>query len=254
MKTGGKTAGAARRIARLAASVAILALGAACAIDVTDYTPFADDGTNTRVARDRDTDPFMTASIPQAQPARTAKADKDVPSSVVVARGDTLYAIARRHRTSVDRLASANAIPRPYRIRVGQRLAMPGTSAIAPAAAPVHSGAIRQTVQAPLKGGIRVGPGDTLYSLARRHKVDVNDLMAANAVTDPARIRPGQELMLPYQRTAALAPASPEHTGSIGRALPRRPAEDRRTSNNAAYSKVMSEFRVVPGQSILAPF
>ena len=254
MTTGGRTA--MRRSARLAASMAILALSAACAIDVTEYTPFANDGARTRVARDRDTDPFMTASIPQAQPARAAKADradKAVPSTVVVARGDTLYAIARRHRTSVDRIAEANAIPRPYRITVGQRLAMPDTTAIQPAAAQVRSGAIRQTVQAPIEGGIRVGGGDTLYSLARRHRVDVSDLMAANAIADPARIRPGQVLMLPYQRTASLV-ASPEHTGSIGAALPRRPVEDRRSGNNAAYSKVMSEFRVVPGQSILAPF
>jgi hypothetical protein len=58
--------------------------------------------------------------------------------------------------------------------------------------------------------------------------------------------------MLPYQRTAALVVS--EHTGSVPAAAARPPAEDRRTSVNAAYSKVMSDFRVVPGQSILAPF
>ena len=254
MTTGGITVGTAHRCARFAASVAILALAAACAIDVTEYTPFATGSGTTRVAHDRDTDPITTASIPPSRPARAAKTDRAVASTVVVARGDTLYAIARRHRTSVDRIAEANAIPRPYVIRPGQRLAVPGAApAIMPAAAPVHSGAIRQTVQAPIEGGIRVGDGDTLYSLARRHRVDVSDLMAANAIADPARIRPGQMLMLPYQRTASLV-ASPEHTGSIGTALPRRPVEDRRSGNNAAYSKVMTEFRVVPGQSILAPF
>ena len=252
MTTGGSTA-AAHRCARLAASVAIVALAAACAIDVTEYTPFATGSGTTRVAHDRDADPVTTAAIPPSRPARTAKADRAVASTVVVARGDTLYAIARRHRTSVDRIAAANAIPRPYVIRPGQRLAMPGAApAIMPAAAPVHSGAIRQTVQAPVKGGVVVGRGDTFYSIARRNRVDMADLMAANAIADPARIRPGQVLMLPYQRTAALAVS--EHTGSIRGPAARAPAEDRRSSVNAAYSKVMSDFRVVPGQSILAPF
>lgn len=257
MHTGGKTAGVARRCARLAACVAIVALSAACAIDVTEYTPFANDGVKTRVARDRETDPFMTASIPKAGPARASKADKAAQQTVVVARGDTLYGIARRHRTSVDRLAAANAIARPYTIRVGQRLAMPGSADIRPASAPVRSGAIRQTVQTPIEGGVRVGQGDTLYSIARRNHVDVNDLMTANAITDPARVKPGHVLILPYQRTASLADASPEYTGAIPKPAAkavRSPAEDRRTGTNAAYSKVMTDFRVVPGQSILAPF
>jgi LysM repeat protein len=254
MTTGGSTAGAAHRCARFAASVAIVALAAACAIDVTEYTPFATGSGTTRVAHDRDADPITTASIPPSQPARAAKADQAVASTVVVARGDTLYAIARRHRTSVDRIAEANAIPRPYVIRPGQRLAVPGaTAAIVPAAAPVRSGAIRRTVRAPIEGGVVVGRGDTLYSIARRNRVGMADLMAANAISDPARIRTGQVLMLPYQRTAALAAVS-EYTGSIPGAAARPPAEDRRSAANAAYSKVMSDFRVVPGQSILAPF
>jgi LysM repeat protein len=258
MTIGGSTADAAHRCARFAASVAIVALAAACAIDVTEYTPFATGSGTTRVAHDREADPITTASIttasiPPSRPARAAKADRAVASTVVVAHGDTLYAIARRHRTSVDRIAEANAIPRPYIIKPGQRLAVPGAApAIVPAAAPVHSGAIRQTVQVPIKGGVVVGRGDTLYSIARRNRVDMADLMAANAIADPARIRPGQVLMLPYQRTAALAVS--EHTGSIPRAAARPPAEDRRSGANAAYSKVMSDFRVVPGQSILAPF
>jgi LysM repeat protein len=253
MTTGGITAAAAHRCARFAASMAIVALAAACAIDVTEYTPFAAGSGTTRVAHDREADPITTASIPPSQPASAAKADRAVASTVVVARGDTLYAIARRHRTSVDRISEANAIPRPYVIRPGQRLAMPGAApAIMPAAAPVHSGAIRQTVQAPIEGGVVVGRGDTFYSIARRNRVDMADLMAANAIADPARIWPGQVLMLPYQRTAALAVS--EHTGSIPRTAARAPAEDRRSGVNAAYSKVMSDFRVVPGQSILAPF
>jgi hypothetical protein len=43
---------------------------------------------------------------------------------------------------------------------------------------------------------IQVRPGDTIYGLARRHGVGVNELMAANNLPD-ARIEVGQVLLLP---------------------------------------------------------
>jgi hypothetical protein len=43
---------------------------------------------------------------------------------------------------------------------------------------------------------IQVLPGDTIYGLARRYSVSVNELMAANNLPD-ARIEVGQVLLLP---------------------------------------------------------
>ena len=43
---------------------------------------------------------------------------------------------------------------------------------------------------------IEVRPGDTLYSLSRRHNVSVNDMMAANGLSSP-NLKPGQQLHLP---------------------------------------------------------
>jgi LysM repeat protein len=43
----------------------------------------------------------------------------------IVRRGDTLYSIARRYRTTVTAIAWANGIANPHRIWVGQRLVIP---------------------------------------------------------------------------------------------------------------------------------
>ena len=59
--------------------------------------------------------------------------------SVVVQRGDTLYALARRNNVAVTDLARWNGLPPPYTIYPGQRLALgpadgkSGTAAVTPA-------------------------------------------------------------------------------------------------------------------------
>lgn len=39
--------------------------------------------------------------------------------------------------------------------------------------------------------------GDTLYSVARKYKVSYDALVAANAIADPSKLRPGQKLLIP---------------------------------------------------------
>ena len=45
-----------------------------------------------------------------------------------IKKGDTLYSLAKRHKTSVSRLMAANGIKDPTKLRVGQRLTIPGKS------------------------------------------------------------------------------------------------------------------------------
>ena len=42
-----------------------------------------------------------------------------------------------------------------------------------------------------------VQPGDTLWSIATRHKISVEDLLRANGLTEEDTIRPGQPLRIP---------------------------------------------------------
>ena len=50
-------------------------------------------------------------------------------NSIVVQRGDSLYGIASRNRTSVRELAQANALSEPFRVHPGQRLRLPNAAA-----------------------------------------------------------------------------------------------------------------------------
>lgn len=47
---------------------------------------------------------------------------------------------------------------------------------------------------------VLVRPGDTVFEIARRHGVDLRDLMEANRLTPPFSIAPGQRLVLPKNR------------------------------------------------------
>ncbi|TWT04972.1 LysM peptidoglycan-binding domain-containing protein [Planomicrobium sp. CPCC 101079] len=99
-----------------------------------------------------------------------------------VKAGDTLYSIAKKHGVTVAALAKANKITNYNLIRVGQVLIIPSKNASPPPAATV-----KYTVKA----------GDTLYSIAKKHKVTVAKLAAANNITNYNLIRVGQVLTIP---------------------------------------------------------
>jgi len=112
---------------------------------------------------------------------------------VVVARGDTLGAIALANQVSVADLVSWNRGLDPDRIRVGQELR------------------IRRTGRATRRVTYVVQPGDMLGRIAQRHGVTVDQIRSWNRGLDPDRIRNGQEILLILE-----GPETPSE--SIGRA------------------------------------
>lgn len=102
----------------------------------------------------------------------------------IVQPGDTLFAIANRFGVSVQDIVRANNIADPNRISPGQRLVIPTPGAPSP---PPADGFREYIVQ----------PGDTLFSIANRFGVTVQDIVRANNIADPNRIFPGQRLVIP---------------------------------------------------------
>ena len=45
-----------------------------------------------------------------------------------IKKGDTLYSLAKRYKTSVTRLMATNGIKDPTKLKIGQRLSLPGSS------------------------------------------------------------------------------------------------------------------------------
>jgi murein DD-endopeptidase MepM/ murein hydrolase activator NlpD len=64
--------------------------------------------------------------------------------------------------------------------------------------------AVQPAKPIPSSGSIDVVQGDTLYSLARKHGVAVNELMTVNALASPS-LKPGQKLLLPANKSIARA-------------------------------------------------
>ncbi len=107
-------------------------------------------------------------------------------TTYTVKAGDTLYSIAKKYKLTVAALAKANNITNYNLIRVGQVLTIPGTSAPTPPPATT----VKYTVKA----------GDTLYSIASKHKTTVSAIASANNITNVNLISVGQVLNIPVKQ------------------------------------------------------
>ena len=144
---------------------------------------------------------------------------------VIVARGDTLYSIARANNTTVSELAKINSLNSPYTLKIGQKIDLKSDAPIAaiqpqktveqPVKVPdvKEQLSVKQTIE-PAKvvkstgvkpnntkrvavQEITVAPGDTLYSLSRKYQIPVNDLAVMNKISSPFTLSVGQKLKVP---------------------------------------------------------
>jgi murein DD-endopeptidase MepM/ murein hydrolase activator NlpD len=97
----------------------------------------------------------------------------------IVRAGDTLAEIARRHRVSIDALQRENGMREPL-LRPGDRLRIPNANTR-------DVPARRYTVRA----------GDTLARIARRHRIGVDDIRAANRMRGSDSLRVGEQIWVP---------------------------------------------------------
>ncbi len=115
----------------------------------------------------------------------------------VVRDGETLTSIANRYSVSMDALIAANNLKDPNAITVGQRLIIPGGSG--------GAGGQVQVPAQPSPGTYVVQRGDTLTGIAQKYGISLDQLMAANKITDPALIQIGQTLTIPDGSASASA-------------------------------------------------
>lgn len=125
-----------------------------------------------------------------------------------VKSGDSIGYIAKRFKVPTKDLLSLNKITNPNKIRIGQKLKLPGYVDLnAPAPARVRKAAPKAHKVAVASGNAYVvKSGDTLGHIAVAHKTTVKDLKAANSLTSD-KVHIGQKLALP-QGSAQTAPAA----------------------------------------------
>ena len=151
------------------------------------------------------------------------KADVD---EIVIAKGDTLYSIAKKYDTSVDELAKINSLKSPYTLSIGQKLRVRAGAVVQPKIAqPKIENVISEERVAQIKAQtatpekspdttnvseikpntvkrvdlqeIVVNRGDTLYSISRQYQIPVNDLAVMNKLSSPFTLSVGQKLKVP---------------------------------------------------------
>jgi LysM repeat protein len=146
-----------------------------------------------------------------------------------VVRGDTVYRIARRCRSSVVAIAEASRLGNPNRIEIGDVLAIPPRErsriVLVPSSVVVQELVKPDEAPAPVatRASYAFQPTDTLYSLARWANVDLRRLLVANPGIDPAKIEIGDPIRLPVGAADPLVRRARER-GDAAPVLRRRPA------------------------------
>jgi len=170
-----------------------------------------------------------------------------------VAQGETMFALSRRYKVTVDQLTTANPQLKAG-LGIGEVVLIPRPSAggakAATAAAPAAS-----PVRLPTAGAATVVPdrytvakGETLFGIARRFSLAPADLILYNHLPSGA-VRVGQELLLrpadgstaapaaspvPAEAAAAAPKINPAAPAQVATVTPATPAERR---EEAAESK-----------------
>jgi murein DD-endopeptidase MepM/ murein hydrolase activator NlpD len=143
---------------------------------------------------------------------KAAPAPEEKTETVVVGKGDTLASIARTDNTTVEALAKANGLKKPYRLTAGQTIKLPGGQGTEVASDEAPAKPKKGAKAAPEKPAaakeMTVGKGDTLASISKKTGVSIDDLAAANGLKSPYRLKQGQTLKVGGEAEEAPAPKS----------------------------------------------
>jgi membrane-bound lytic murein transglycosylase D len=111
-----------------------------------------------------------------------------------VRKGDTLSEIAREYRTTPAAIASASGIGVHSPLRVGQRLTVPAKASSAKAGASATAAGEAKAAVTSLVHTVR--PGETLYRIADKYQVTVDQICALNRITPNGVLYPGTRLTI----------------------------------------------------------
>ena len=137
-----------------------------------------------------------------------ASAPEDGNVTYTVKSGDSLKLIARHNGTTVTVLKALNHL-KSDTIRVGQKLELPPGAKPPPAPTDTISSAASDNATKGSGGGTVhvVKPGEKLGTIAKKYGVTVGELAAANNISDPGKIRAGQQLIIPAGGGKSVKPA-----------------------------------------------
>lgn len=127
-------------------------------------------------------------------------------ATIIVAKGDTVYSLARKNGMTVSEFAELNNLHEPYTLSIGQKLTARKSKTQIPNVISDEKVKQIKTEQVVVKPNnikrvdlreITVEKGDTLYSLSRKYEIPVNDLAVMNKLSTPFTLSVGQKLKVP---------------------------------------------------------
>jgi murein DD-endopeptidase MepM/ murein hydrolase activator NlpD len=165
--------------------------------------------------------PEYTGSVPPAPPRAPAPAPQqnwswDGGTAVIVAQGETIDTISRRHGVPVTAIMQANNMSHAAQLQPGQRLVIPRVQhqlGAAPSVAPPRTRVAGPPVAPQTAGNTHtVASGETIYSLARHYRLTPMAIAKANNVGLDHRVKVGDRVVIPGLSGSApriAAPAQP---------------------------------------------
>jgi LysM repeat protein len=208
----------------------------------TTYTPMQ----SGRVEPTRPGSPNAAAIAP----ARSTVDDVAPVTAYTVQRGDSLWSIAKKNQITVAELARANSISTGATLQPGKKLMIPGKPLAPQDLSTASAEKVVETKSAatPARNGEpqrhTVQPGESLGTIARKYQVSVGELAAANSITDPAKIRAGQQLVIPGSRAVSRPATQPAASA------PGTPAQQSATAAPASQAPRFELTPPPPGQDL----
>ena len=154
-------------------------------------------------------------------------------SSYIVKKGDTLYSISRKYQITVPELRAANNLSENDVLKVGVKLVIPSADIEnAAALSAAKTTETKPNVSSKSATSYIVQKGDTLYGIARKYNIKLNELLSLNNLDNSSTIKIGQKILVPagnFSSTSAIASSS-----GINSTKTQVPAKTEKTSSSTA--------------------
>lgn len=167
-------------------------------------------------------------------------------SSYIVKKGDTLYSISRKYQITVPELRAANNLSENDVLKAGAKLVIPAADIENAAAlsASKTSDYKKDSSRTSATAAYVVQKGDTLYGIARKYNIKLNELLSLNNLDNSSTIKIGQKILVPAEISGSnKTGASVSKSG--GTAKPAGSSSDKKLDspgkNNASSTNIPSK-------------
>lgn len=175
-------------------------------------------------------------------------------SSYIVKKGDTLYSISRKYQITVPELRAANNLSENDVLKVGVKLVIPSADIEnAAALSASKTSETKPNVSSKSATSYIVQKGDTLYGIARKYNIKLNELLSLNNLDNSSTIKIGQKILVPAgSSSSASTVASGTGTNCTKTQVPAK-TEKNPSSAGSSGTKTNSASTAVSSQGVSWP-